>query len=48
VIATKHPESLKKYAEVLKDPKCRIKNNDLAIHIKKRTLKQIYGNLIKT
>jgi hypothetical protein len=48
VIAPKHPEGLKKYAEVLKDPKCRNQNIDLAIDIYKRTLKLIDGDANKT
>ena len=48
VIAPKHPEGLKKYAEVLKDPKCRNQNIDLAIDIYKRTLKLIDGDSNKS
>lgn len=42
-IAPEHPEGLKKYAEVLEDPKCRNQNIDEAIDIYKKTLELIEG-----
>jgi len=42
-IAPEHPEGLKKYAQVLEDPKCRNQNIDLAIEVYKKTLKLIEG-----
>jgi len=43
-IAPKHPEGLKKYAEVLEDPSSRNQNIDLAIEVYRRTLKFIEGD----
>lgn len=42
-IAPSHPEGLKKYAEVLEDPKCRNQNIDLAISVYMKTLELIEG-----
>lgn len=42
-IAPNHPEGLKKYAQVLEDPKCRDQNIDEAILVYKRTLELIEG-----
>lgn len=42
-IAPEHPEGLKKYAQVLEDPKCRNQNIDEAILVYKKTLELIEG-----
>jgi hypothetical protein len=43
-IAPKHPEGLKKYAEVLEVASSRNQNIDLAIEVYRRTLKLIEGD----
>jgi hypothetical protein len=46
-ISPQHPEGLRKYAEVLEDPKCRNQDIDLAIEFYKKTLNLIDGDLNK-
>ena len=47
VIAPEQPEGLRKYAEVLKDPKCMNQDIEKAIEVYKRCLRLIDGDVNK-
>lgn len=47
-IAPQYPEGLRKFAEVLKDPKCLNQDIERAIEVYKRALRLIEGDVNKT